>query len=291
MQLGLRHRHGAQLVGRHGPDQERLHAARRSASTSRSPATAAATSSASASRRARRQRRDAVAPFKEYPGIHGRLDGPGLLRRRHLPQLVLPPMAATATCTKTGTATARPSTCRSRSPPAARRRPSARSTSRITKVEPVVSGSTGTGGSGGGTASCAQPERLRARSRPQYQDAHVMCPKDYIVQNNAWGSTAGQTVTFGPGHEDEGDGPEREPDQQQHARRLPVDLHRRVQQPQHHRQRPAARDQLDRRRQRPDQLDLGRPTARPAATTPPTTSGSAPARAAIRRRRRRAAAS
>ena len=26
-----------------------------------------------------------------------------------------------------------------------------------------------------------------------------MCPKDYIVQNNAWGSSAGQTVTFGPG--------------------------------------------------------------------------------------------
>jgi len=27
----------------------------------------------------------------------------------------------------------------------------------------------------------------------------VMCPKDYIIQNNAWGSSAGQTITFGPG--------------------------------------------------------------------------------------------
>jgi len=33
----------------------------------------------------------------------------------------------------------------------------------------------------------------------QYGDAHVTCPKDYIVQNNAWGSTAGQTITYGPG--------------------------------------------------------------------------------------------
>ena len=35
----------------------------------------------------------------------------------------------------------------------------------------------------------------------QYGDAHVMCPKDYIVQNNAWGQNpfSGQTLTFGPG--------------------------------------------------------------------------------------------
>jgi hypothetical protein len=68
----------------------------------------------------------------------------------------------------------------------------------ITKVEPILSTSTGTGGSGGGTASCATPSGSGSLTT-QFQDAHVMCPKDYIVQNNAWGSTAGQTVMFGPG--------------------------------------------------------------------------------------------
>jgi hypothetical protein len=68
----------------------------------------------------------------------------------------------------------------------------------ISKVEPVLTGGTGTGGSGGGTASCATPAGSGTLTT-QYQDAHVSCPKDYIVQNNAWGSTAGQTVTFGPG--------------------------------------------------------------------------------------------
>src|SRR4029077_12455142 len=68
----------------------------------------------------------------------------------------------------------------------------------ISKVEPVTSGSTGTGGSGGGTSSCTSPGGSGTIST-QFGDAHVSCPKDYIVQNNAWGSTAGQTITFGPG--------------------------------------------------------------------------------------------
>jgi len=33
----------------------------------------------------------------------------------------------------------------------------------------------------------------------QFDDTHVGCPKDYIIQNNAWGSTAGQNLSFGPG--------------------------------------------------------------------------------------------
>jgi len=68
----------------------------------------------------------------------------------------------------------------------------------LSKVEPVGGGSTGTGGSGGGTTSCMTPSGSGTITA-QYGDAHVMCPKDYIVQNNAWGSTAGQNLTFGPG--------------------------------------------------------------------------------------------
>jgi hypothetical protein len=70
---------------------------------------------------------------------------------------------------------------------------------KVTSVQPIVSGGTGTGGSGG-TASCAQPSGAGTITQ-QYGDAHVMCPKDYIVQNNAWGQNpfSGQTVTFGPG--------------------------------------------------------------------------------------------
>jgi hypothetical protein len=69
----------------------------------------------------------------------------------------------------------------------------------VTSVVPITSGSTGTGGSGG-TASCASPSGSGTITQ-QYGDAHVMCPKDYIVQNNAWGQNpfSGQTLTFGPG--------------------------------------------------------------------------------------------
>ena len=103
----------------------------------------------------------------------------------------------------------------------------------ITKVEPVAGGSTGTGGSGGGTVQLRDARAAPARITAQFGDAHVMCPKDYIVQNNAWGSTAGQTITFGPGTKFKVTVAEREPHRQLDARRLPVDLHGRVQQPQH----------------------------------------------------------
>jgi hypothetical protein len=33
----------------------------------------------------------------------------------------------------------------------------------------------------------------------QFDTAHVGCPKDYLVQNNAWGSTAGQSIQYGSG--------------------------------------------------------------------------------------------
>jgi hypothetical protein len=68
----------------------------------------------------------------------------------------------------------------------------------ISKVEPVLSGGTGTGGTGGGTTGCPNPSGSGTITS-QYGDAHVMCPKEYIVQNNEWGSSAGQNITFGPG--------------------------------------------------------------------------------------------
>ena len=72
----------------------------------------------------------------------------------------------------------------------------------------MSAGGTGTGGSGGGTTSCATPSGSGTITT-QYGDAHVMCPKDYIVQNNAWGSTARPDGHVRAGHEDEGDGAER----------------------------------------------------------------------------------
>jgi len=64
----------------------------------------------------------------------------------------------------------------------------------VSKLKPVVEGNTG-----GTTNSCSSVTGQGSIS-DQFGTAHVTCNgKDYIVQNNAWGSTAGQTITFGPG--------------------------------------------------------------------------------------------
>jgi hypothetical protein len=67
----------------------------------------------------------------------------------------------------------------------------------VSSIAPVTSG--GTGGSGG-TSSCASPSGSGTIS-DQYGAVHVMCPKDYIVQNNDWGVAApgSQTISYGPG--------------------------------------------------------------------------------------------
>jgi len=64
----------------------------------------------------------------------------------------------------------------------------------VTKIEPVTDqGSTGT------TDSCSTVTGQGSLSG-QYDTAHVTCnEQDYIVQNNAWGSSAGQTITYGLG--------------------------------------------------------------------------------------------
>ncbi len=68
----------------------------------------------------------------------------------------------------------------------------------VSSIVPVTSSSTGTGGSGG-TASCTSPSG-KGTITAQFGTATVMCgSKEYIVQNNEWGSTAGQTITYGAG--------------------------------------------------------------------------------------------
>jgi len=64
----------------------------------------------------------------------------------------------------------------------------------VTDIAPVINpGTTGT------TNSCSTVSGQGTLSG-QYDAAHVTCNgQDYIVQNNEWGSTAGQTITYGPG--------------------------------------------------------------------------------------------
>jgi len=64
----------------------------------------------------------------------------------------------------------------------------------VTKIAPVMDQvNTGT------TNSCSSATGQGTLSG-QYDTAHVTCSgQDYIVQNNAWGSTAGQTISYGTG--------------------------------------------------------------------------------------------
>jgi hypothetical protein len=64
----------------------------------------------------------------------------------------------------------------------------------VSKIAPVIDpGSVGT------TSSCSAATGQGTLSG-QYDTAHVTCnAQDYIVQNNAWGSTAGQTISYGTG--------------------------------------------------------------------------------------------
>ncbi len=71
----------------------------------------------------------------------------------------------------------------------------------VSKIEPIIDGSTstGSGGSGGGATTCTNPSGQGTLSA-QFDTGKVSCgTQNYVVQNNAWGSTAGQTVTFGTG--------------------------------------------------------------------------------------------
>jgi hypothetical protein len=161
------------------------------------------------------------------PVVYQRLDGPGLLRRRHLPEL-----GGHRRHVHQGAGDGTPVDMQIQVSAGSTAATVGAFDLTLTKVEPVQSGSTGSGGSsGGGTSSCMQPSGSGTITQ-QFGDAHVMCPKDYIVQNNAWGSSAGQTVHVRPGRQVQGDGAERHGLERQ-PRVVPVDLDRRVQQPQH----------------------------------------------------------
>jgi len=131
---------------------------------------------------------NAVAPYKEIPAFTN-----GWLGQICFADVTCPPWAVTAgACTK-GAGDGTPVDMQLVIPGADR---AGNFNVCIAKVEPIIPG--GTGGSGGGTPICGIPSGSGTITQ-QFGDAHVSCPKDYIVQNNAWGSTAGQTITYGPG--------------------------------------------------------------------------------------------
>jgi hypothetical protein len=136
----------------------------------------------------------AVAPYKEIPAFTNGWMGQVCFADVTCPSWSIPPMSDPAKCTKTG-ADGTPVDLQLQVAGGDR---AGNFNVCISKITPVGGGSTGTGGTGGGTSACANPSGSGTITQ-QYGDAHVMCPKDYIVQNNAWGSTAGQTITFGPG--------------------------------------------------------------------------------------------
>ena len=121
----------------------------------------------------------------------------------------------------------------------------------VSKIVPITDPG-GTGSTNSCTASTGQ-----GTITDQFGTAHVTCSgKDYVVQNNAWGSTAGQTITYGPGTKfkvtvQNGTGARHEP------RLVPLGVDGRELGPQHHGERPAARGERDQRRLRLDELDLG----------------------------------
>ncbi|HEY8943227.1 MAG TPA: hypothetical protein VIM73_03145, partial [Polyangiaceae bacterium] len=64
----------------------------------------------------------------------------------------------------------------------------------VSKVAPV------TMTMGGGTTNSCSSVTGQGSISEQFGTGRVTCNgKEYIVQNNAWGSTAGQTITYGPG--------------------------------------------------------------------------------------------
>jgi hypothetical protein len=64
----------------------------------------------------------------------------------------------------------------------------------VSKIAPVTDQTTT-----GTTSSCSKTTG-QGTITGQYDTAHVTCNgQDYIVQNNAYGSSAGQTLTYGPG--------------------------------------------------------------------------------------------
>ena len=136
----------------------------------------------------------AVSPYTEIPAFTNGWSGPVCFS-----DVTCPGWATAAQCTKSGA---------NGTPVDMQIQVSAGSTPTtvgmysvcLTSIVPMGAGGGGTGGSGGGgTNSCSQPAGSGSIS-DQFGTAHVMCPKDYLVQNNDWGVTsASQTIQYGPG--------------------------------------------------------------------------------------------
>jgi len=64
----------------------------------------------------------------------------------------------------------------------------------VSKIEPVLTTT------GGGTTNSCSAVTGSGTITAQFGTAHVTCnSKDYVVQNDAWGSSAGQNISYGPG--------------------------------------------------------------------------------------------
>jgi hypothetical protein len=135
----------------------------------------------------------AVSPYTEIPAFTNGWMGPVCFK-----DVTCPGWATADQCSKTGT---------NGTPVDMQIQVSAGSTTStvgaynvcLTSIVPMGTTSGGGGSGGGGTMSCSSPSGSGSLS-DQYGTAHVMCPKDYIVQNNDWGvSSASQTITYGPG--------------------------------------------------------------------------------------------
>ena len=223
--VGLRHRHGAVVVGRHEPDQERLrgpgevlqHHAHRQQRRQPGPHRVLAEPDAG------RERRLAV---QGDPGVHQRLDGPGLLRRRHLPELGGHGRHRAPRRRGDGT----PVDMQIQIPGGDR---AGAFNVCITKVEPVASGSTGTGGSGGGTNAAAPRRAGRARSRRSTATRTSCARRSTSSRTTPGARPPARRSRSAPATKFKVTVQNENRHRQQHARRLPVDLDGRVQQPQH----------------------------------------------------------
>ncbi|HEY4186425.1 MAG TPA: hypothetical protein VGP07_15220 [Polyangia bacterium] len=71
----------------------------------------------------------------------------------------------------------------------------------ITKIEPIIDGgSTGSGGSTGGTATCTSPSNSMGTITDPFGTTKVGCgSQQYVIQNNDWGARTGETISYGPG--------------------------------------------------------------------------------------------
>src|SRR5262245_36229972 len=96
---------------------------------------------------------DAVSPYKEIPAFTNGWMGQVCFADVTCPSWAIPPMSTPAKCTKTGT-DGTPVDMQIQIPGGDR---AGNFNVCLSKVEPVVSGSTGTGGTGGGTTGCPNP--------------------------------------------------------------------------------------------------------------------------------------